>query len=442
MRFRTKLLDIMIQTQAATSVSGPPIDFAVEAAASGCDVHGPNQDRILHIIAEGTSQVGPAFFPAFVRSLASALGVECVLVAECLDRPTTKVRTLAFWQHGHLGDNVEYPLEGTPCKDVCEGTEPYYPCEIQKLFPADLDLVALGAESYCGLPLRDSAGQIIGHLAILDGNRLTENFNELPALRIFAARAASELQRKLAEEHKMAAVGQLTDCIAHEMNTPVGVVQSSASNLELCVGKILEAVESSEALDELRRDRGFLLPLELIRENSRALVAAGARIAKVVGGLKKFSSEDDSQECANVRSCVEGAVTLVARQTPNGVTIDRRLADIPCVRMGPAQISQVLATLLSNAAEAIHGHGTITVETGVEGSCALIRISDTGVGIGAGKLKTLFDFGFTTKGNRVGASMGLACVYSIVQRHNGRITVASNPGEGTTFTILLPTTGG
>ena len=104
---------------------------------------GQSERDILQTIAEDFTR-GSCFFSSFVRSLTSALGVRYAFVAECLDQPTTKVRTLAFWMGDHLGDNVEYEVEGTPCKETCDGEKPFYPRNIQTLFPEDRDLVTLG----------------------------------------------------------------------------------------------------------------------------------------------------------------------------------------------------------------------------------------------------------------------------------------------------------
>ena len=410
-------------------------DRVADLESQGC---GQAEGNILQAIAEGTSQVGHGFFSSLVRSLASALGVRYAFVAECLDRPTTKVRTLAFWMRDHLGENVEYEIDGTPCKTVVGGKTPFYPCDIQRLFPADSYLVGVGAESYCGLPLRDASGQIIGHLAILDVDELPQNFCELPAVKIFAARAAAELDRRRAEAERMAALGQLTAGIAHELNTPIGVVKSSVCNLERCVNRIVEAIEENQTLDEVRADRGFQRSVDIAQDNNRIISEASLRIATIVSGLKRFSVEESPQDSANIRDCVESTLDLISHQIREGITIAKKLGDGPVVPCGPAAINQVLMTLLTNAMQAIRGQGKITVETGADRDCARIRISDTGSGIPKEKLETLFDFTFTTKDSRVGVAMGLASVYNIVHRYNGDITVASEIGKGTTFTITLP----
>ena len=95
-------------------------------------------------------------------------------------------------------------------------------------------------------------------------------------------------------------------------------------------------------------------------------------------------------------------------------------------------------TLFTNAVRAIPGEGKITVETGSDKDWARIRIRDTGAGIPKEKLETLFDFGFTTKGTRVGFEMGLPSAYSVVRKNGGDVSVSSVLGEGSVFTVTLP----
>jgi formate hydrogenlyase transcriptional activator len=139
---------------------------------------------------------GADFFPALVRHLAGALGVQHAFIAECTDLRKTRVRTLAFWSRQSLAENVEYDLAGTPCEAVIgEGTVAVHPDDVQTRFPQDRDLAALGARSYLGLPLVAASGEILGHLAVLDESPLREDEVTTAVLRTFAARASIELER-------------------------------------------------------------------------------------------------------------------------------------------------------------------------------------------------------------------------------------------------------
>ncbi|WP_190436913.1 MHYT domain-containing protein [Funiculus sociatus] len=157
-------------------------------------------EEALQLIVEGTgSATGNEFFHTCVRYLAEVLGVRYAWVSKFANDAKTRVRTLAFWK-GEDGENFEYDLAGTPCENVLQGTSRFYPSEVQKLFPDFGDLVELGAQSYWGIPLLDSAGNVIGNLGVLDVQPMAYDPGKEMILKIFVARAGAELERKLAEE--------------------------------------------------------------------------------------------------------------------------------------------------------------------------------------------------------------------------------------------------
>ncbi len=152
-------------------------------------------EEILRAITAGTAEVASGdFFRSLVRHLATALKVQIALVTECTDASLTKVRTLAYFKNDEFKENIEYELRGTPCEKVIAGQICFYPDKLDKLFPREQ-----GLKSYIGVPLSDSAGKQIGHLAIIDDKPMTEEKRFLPILTIFAARAAVELERNRAE---------------------------------------------------------------------------------------------------------------------------------------------------------------------------------------------------------------------------------------------------
>jgi len=124
---------------------------------------------MLWDVLDGTALApGAAFFSALVNHLAVALGVHYVFVAECTDQSHTRVRTLAFWNRDALAENIEFDLDGTPCEAVINGQECCYTHDLQARFPRDPGLADLGAQSYLGVPLIGTSGEILGHLAVLD----------------------------------------------------------------------------------------------------------------------------------------------------------------------------------------------------------------------------------------------------------------------------------
>ena len=159
------------------------------------------REEALQLIVEGTAaKTGSEFFRACVRHLAEILGVRYTFVTECVNHQKNRVRTLAFWLHNNYAQNIEYDLPGTPCDEVITNGEYYcYPDNIIARFPDDKDLVDLNAQSYAGIPLIGSTGDVIGHIAVLDTHPMRGDETRELVLKIFAARAGAELERQIAD---------------------------------------------------------------------------------------------------------------------------------------------------------------------------------------------------------------------------------------------------
>lgn len=157
----------------------------------------PNDElAALRAIVEGTARTtGEEFFQSLVQQLAAAMGRGCSLIAEFAGPSRSRVRTLAYFSNGKLMPNVEYELAGTPCEDVARGNLCHYPSEVWKRFPRDEALVEMGIESYLGVPLVGPDGEHLGHLCVFDSRPMPDEPRNLLIFRIFAARAAAELER-------------------------------------------------------------------------------------------------------------------------------------------------------------------------------------------------------------------------------------------------------
>jgi formate hydrogenlyase transcriptional activator len=185
-------------------------EFSLMAAKqSTIDI--PSDDAALREIVEGVeSETGDRFFYSLVKHLASALGCEYAFVSELLpDR--SRFRTRAAWGRGSFMENFEIPLDGTPCEAVLNGKFAHHPERICQLFPADAGLKQWGVESYCGVPLLDSSGAVVGHLAILSERPMWDGPRGLVMMRIFASRARAELERLRTEEELRLAARKLAE---------------------------------------------------------------------------------------------------------------------------------------------------------------------------------------------------------------------------------------
>ena len=159
------------------------------------------REEALRLIVEGTaSKTGDEFFRTCVYYLAKVLRVRYALISEFLGESRTRSRTLAIWTGEAIGENFEYDLGGTPCENASSGKVCYYPKELSTLFPKCSQVMEMGSESYLGIPLLDSTGNLLGHLAVMDVKPMEDDPGRELILKIFAARAGTELERKRAEE--------------------------------------------------------------------------------------------------------------------------------------------------------------------------------------------------------------------------------------------------
>jgi formate hydrogenlyase transcriptional activator len=187
-------------------------------------------ELIWTVMSETALATGADFFPALVRHLASALGVQHAFVAECTDPRKSRVRTLAFWSGQSLASNVEYDLAGTPCEAVIGGASAVHKDDVQTRFPQDRDLATLGARSYLGLPLVAASGEILGHLAVLDAAPLRDDEVTTAVLRTFAARASMELER-LRANNEIAGLNQKLQRAADRARTLLAINNAVVLNL-------------------------------------------------------------------------------------------------------------------------------------------------------------------------------------------------------------------
>ena len=141
---------------------------------------------------------------------------------------------------------------------------------------------------------------------------------------------------------------------------------------------------------------------------------------------------------ADLNECLESTITMTANEYRYKATLHKELGGLPPLYGYPQQLNQVFMNLLINAAHAIENPGEITVRSWAQDDLLYVSISDTGQGIAPEVLPKIFEPFFTTKEVGQGTGLGLSITYDIVRKHGGEITVESEVGAGTTFTIRLP----
>ena len=391
----------------------------------------------------------------------------------------SRMRILAYYQNGRVLHGIEYEVNPTPCSRVIRGDLYHCPRSVRSHFPGDRDLAELKAESYRGVPLIGPTGTHFGHLAVIDTKPMEADDRFVKMMQVFAVRATTECERlgnerdlekrskqaqeraeelaaaygKLEEAHqnlqktqarlihseKMASLGGLVAGLAHEMNTPLGAVKNAADLAHSASEAIGDAVNRHDSTREIQDDSQFQRAITCLRENTRLGISAVARLANLVESLRSFAHLDEaSYKVVDLHKGLDDTLTLLEHSFRGRITIEKNYGDVPRVPCFPAELNQVFMHLTVNAVEAIEGEGTITIQTFVDQDQAVIRIADTGRGIQPKRMDRLFEPNFKTEGARVRTSLGLFISHQVVTKHEGRIEVESQVGEGSTFTVFLP----
>ncbi len=260
-----------------------------------------------------------------------------------------------------------------------------------------------------------------------------------------------QAQARLLQSEKMAAVGQLAAGVAHEINNPIGFVSSNLGSLSGYVEHMLTLLAAYEKIRPgmpaaLRAGIDSLpahAELAYIREDAPELLRESkeglARVKRIVNDLRDFTRMDTADRApTDIHAVLDSALQVVGNELKYKAEVVKAYAALPPVVCNAAQLGQVFVNLLVNAAQAIEGHGTITLCTGTAAQAVWIDISDTGAGMAPEIQQRIFEPFYTTKPVGQGTGLGLSITWDIVKRHGGSLEVQSSPGQGTRFRITLP----
>lgn len=268
----------------------------------------------------------------------------------------------------------------------------------------------------------------------------------------------NQMQTQLIQSEKLASLGQLAAGVAHEMNNPIGFVNSNLGSLSEYVKdvkKILEKYEkvertikedkSKESLSQEIEEVKEQINLDFILEDFDKIISESQegtrRVKSIVQNLREFSHVGKGEwEFADINKGIESTLSIAWNELKYKAEVIKEYGDIPQIECLPQQLNQVFMNLLVNAAQAITTHGQIKIKTYREVKNIIIEISDSGVGIPRENIARIFEPFFTTKEVGKGTGLGLSVVYGIVRQHNGTIEVESEVDKGTTFRVSLPCT--
>jgi signal transduction histidine kinase len=248
-----------------------------------------------------------------------------------------------------------------------------------------------------------------------------------------------QTQAHLIQSEKMAALGKLTAGLIHEMNNPIGAMNSAVDVSDRSVNKIIEILSKNHSTKDIQTNRLLRSYVEALQNNNMVTIEASKRITKTINSLRSFVRLDDSplQEI-DLHEVLDIIVTIFKHELNNRITVIKKYGDIPIITCHAAEVNQVFLNILRNAIQSITGEGIITIRTISENNNIYTQITDTGIGIPPDQIQNLFEPTFSKKETRVKAGMGLFISLHIVKKHRGLIKVESKVGKGSTFTIILP----
>jgi PAS domain S-box-containing protein len=323
------------------------------------------------------------------------------------------------------------------------------------------------------IPYLSASGECLGTIGIIydvtERKRLETSLrketNELKMAREELSKKNAELeaayselketQAQILQQEKMASIGQLAAGVAHEINNPMGFISSNLGSLSKYVDKLSDFMTTQAELadtcsdGEMRcvlEDKRKRLKIDFIQDDIKDLIMesidGAERVKKIVQDLKTFSRNDQLEyKESDINECMESTINIVWNELKYKATVIKEYGDIPFVKCFPQQINQVFMNILVNAVHAIETAGEIRVKTWDENGWVYAMVSDNGHGIQPENMKKIFEPFFTTKEVGKGTGLGLSITYDIVRKHGGDISVKSDPGKGTTFTVRLPIAG-
>lgn len=395
--------------------------------------------KLLRRIDEGVAgKTGEAFFQQVVCELSHALDAHGAFTSRLL--PNRRARMLAFWVGGAYETCLEYELAGTPCEFVYRGQITAYARNVGDVFPVDRAWFEhLGVHSYLGIPVKDEAGTVCGHLAVMDTRERDWAEADIDVLRLFSLRAAAEInrmryQRELEEAKAVAesanhAKSVFMSQMSHELRTPLNGILGFAQLLRREGG--VSAEKMRDGLGIIERSGEHLL--EIVNDLLDLARIESGKLELSFGPVDLREVLEHVADLARVRARNAGLTFTVA------VEIDTFAAVMADERV----IRQVLLNLLGNAVKFTERGGRVTLRAARSTTAEnrqLVRfvVEDTGIGIEESELSRIFEpFHRVGTPDRTieGTGLGLTITQRLVAALNGRISVASQKGRGSTFTV-------
>ena len=362
---------------------------------------------LLRTVAEGTAgAVGDEFLRCLVRHVALAFQAKFAFVAEAGDPNGEHVQVLSGWYDGDwMHEPLEYDTRGKPCALVVEHAVVAFPEELTKRFPEAKPAIELGLESYLAVCLRASDGAHLGHMAVMDAGPMDAAGDDVAAMRIFASRAAAELERRRQAAALRRSRTRVIEAADAERRRVGRDLHDGAQQRLLAVGNLLKVVQHKLDDDDAAA--------EVLRLACTELDEAHAELRDLARGLHPVALSE-----RGLGNALESLTVACAMP----VSLDVDVGELPEAVELAAYF--IVSESLTNASK-YAGAGRVRIRVACEDGALVLEIVDDGRG-----------------GADPGGGTGLRGLADRVDALDGSFEVHSPPGAGTRVSARLPLPAG
>jgi PAS domain S-box-containing protein len=415
------------------------------------------EDTLMFLAQHGWLGTEENFFESLARFLAEKTKMDYV----CIDRlegDGHMAQTVAIYFDGHFEDNQTYALKDTPCSNVVGKTICCFPTQVRFLFPNDLVLQEMAAESYIGTTLWSATGQPIGLIAIIGRKPLANSQLAETILKLVAVRAANELERQQKETEILEEKALLEQKVAER------TADLRLANVELLRSAHMKDEFLASMSHELRTPlTGILglseaLQLNIYGEmNQKQLDSvhniekSGKHLLSLINDILDLSKIDAGMieldpKTVSIRGVCQSSIQMIRQVSHDKqITVNLNIDEgVDCIEADERRLKQVLVNLLSNAVKFSSTGSEIGLEVkgDIDNRRIIFTVWDHGIGISSQDINRLFH-PFTQLDSALsrqytGTGLGLSLVLKMVELFGGGVTVESEPGKGSRFIVTLP----
>lgn len=394
-------------------------------------------------------ETGQAMLVRLVETQSTHLNAVFVAVTHGEGNPVTHVRASYALESQQAVREVHYALEGTPCARVFGGEVVTVPCGLAELYPKEA-----GYEGYVGIPLRDNAGEVAGHLVVFTDTGIREAELVTAICSLFALRAEAELRRMVMERERTRLIADLSRLNARLQGAYSGLRRENAERTNL-MGLIAHDLRSPLSALMSQAELGFARTRAPSPDNGRIETAFGKvidnaeRIASLIDATLERSRAEGKALCLRLRPANLASLVRVAAEANRdeaerkSISLSVEAVDEIAAEVDETLVTSAIDNLIGNAVKYTHPGGSVGVAAECDGESVSISVTDTGQGLSPDDLLRVFGrfqiLSARPTAGETSTGLGLANVREIAQAHGGSVDAWSEgKGKGSRFRMVLP----